>query len=54
MRFEIVVESEKEEPDFEELESTKERAFELAKKISGMIVYGFGFTKGTLLVVQKD
>ena len=54
MQFEIVVKSEKEEPGFEELERTKERAFELAKKLSGMVVYGLGFTKGTLLVVQKD
>jgi hypothetical protein len=54
MQVEILVKTEKDEPDFDELERTKEKAFELAREVRGMVVYGIGFTKGTMLVVQKD
>jgi hypothetical protein len=54
MQVEIVVKTEKEEPCFEELERTKEKAFELAREVKGMVVYGMGFTRGTLVIVQKD
>jgi hypothetical protein len=54
MQVEIVVKTEKEEPNFDELERTKEKAFELAREVRGMVVYGIGFTRGTMLVVQKD
>lgn len=54
MQVEILVKTEKDEPDFDELERTKEKAFELAREVRGMVVYGIGFTRGTMLVVQKD
>ena len=53
MQVEIVVKTEKEEPNFDELERTKEKAFELAKKSKEWWYMAWDLQEEHLLLYKK-
>ena len=52
MKTKIVVKTEKEKINFEELKKTKDEAFELAEKANGSVIDARGLSDGTEVVLK--